>query len=300
MKKASAGITAILVLFLFHKTKAQYVGVGIALPLAPWHVATIQSEIARLENQTALNTGVSSELYFKTGTYFTGAIKTVGLTTSQSKLSFFTYAGNTTTNLLERMTIVDNGSVGINQNNPTAKFEVNGTVKITDGSQLNNYVLTCDNNGLASWKAVPNPVADKFGAAQAISMNVTNNTFTLVPFSTESYDPGADFASGFYTVPVTGVYHFDVDVISNGQTIVAAGSTALELWVNNSAVRRVESKFDASSLLPSQNISCDLSLTAGNTVSVKFYQSNGTAASMLIGGASGAERNPHFSGHRVY
>jgi hypothetical protein len=44
------------------------------------------------------------------------------------------------------------GNVGIGETNPTAKLDVAGTVKITDGTQGVNKVLTSDVNGLASWQ----------------------------------------------------------------------------------------------------------------------------------------------------
>ncbi len=47
------------------------------------------------------------------------------------------------------------GNIGIGTSTPTAKFEVAGTVKIVDGSQGINKVLTSDATGLASWQTVP-------------------------------------------------------------------------------------------------------------------------------------------------
>ncbi len=47
---------------------------------------------------------------------------------------------------------VNDGSVGIGTMTPTSKLEVNGTIKITDGTQGNGKVLTSDPDGLASWQ----------------------------------------------------------------------------------------------------------------------------------------------------
>jgi hypothetical protein len=71
--------------------------------------------------------------------------------------------GTTTTNYgtstlghtdIETMTLTA-GNVGIGTATPSAKLEVNGTLKITDGTQGANKVLTSDANGLASWQAAP-------------------------------------------------------------------------------------------------------------------------------------------------
>jgi hypothetical protein len=44
------------------------------------------------------------------------------------------------------------GNLGIGTNDPLAKLDVNGTLRITDGSQASGRVLTSDANGLASWQ----------------------------------------------------------------------------------------------------------------------------------------------------
>lgn len=44
------------------------------------------------------------------------------------------------------------GNIGIGANNPTAKLEVAGQVKITGGAPGTGKVLTSDATGLASWQ----------------------------------------------------------------------------------------------------------------------------------------------------
>ena len=44
-----------------------------------------------------------------------------------------------------------NNNIGIGNNNPTAKLDVAGTIKIADGTQGNGKILTSDADGLASW-----------------------------------------------------------------------------------------------------------------------------------------------------
>lgn len=45
-------------------------------------------------------------------------------------------------------------NVGIGTTTPTEKLDVNGSVKITDGTQGNGKVLTSDANGKAEWKQI--------------------------------------------------------------------------------------------------------------------------------------------------
>ena len=47
------------------------------------------------------------------------------------------------------------GNIGVGNVNPQAKVDIVGTLKITDGTQSNGFVLTSDANGLAAWKAQP-------------------------------------------------------------------------------------------------------------------------------------------------
>lgn len=57
----------------------------------------------------------------------------------------------TTNNL--RATILGNGNFGINTNNPTSRFHINGSgFRYVDGNQGNGRVLTSDANGNASWQ----------------------------------------------------------------------------------------------------------------------------------------------------
>ena len=57
-------------------------------------------------------------------------------------------------NMISDSVIYESGdNVGIGTTNPGAKLEVNGPIKVTDGSQGAGKVLTSDASGLASWQS---------------------------------------------------------------------------------------------------------------------------------------------------
>ncbi|MER0438808.1 hypothetical protein [Emticicia sp. W12TSBA100-4] len=87
-----------------------------------------------------LNTLVSSNnnnMYFKNGNYWTGRISAMGTSTTEANLSFFTGASTSFSGLTERMTILNNGNVGIGTTNPTSKFQVIGNATVNGITTLN-------------------------------------------------------------------------------------------------------------------------------------------------------------------
>jgi hypothetical protein len=113
---------------------AQDVGIGTSAPDHKLHIADNTSTLLKLDNTTALNTGVMSDLYFKTGLHYTGAIKTIGTGTVTARLGFFTYATTVPSQLLERLSIADGGNVGIGVNNPQFLLDVNGRMRVRNGN----------------------------------------------------------------------------------------------------------------------------------------------------------------------
>ena len=163
-------LVSLLALFSFNSS-AQNVGIGAPTPLAPLHVSGITSEKLRLENTTGLNINITNDLFFKTGTYFTGGIKTIGTGTTYARLGLFTFSVINKTGMVERLSILDGGNVGIGTITPSAKLEVNGTLKITDGTQGAGKVLTSDATGLVSWVTpggLTLPYSGNFTTAQTV------------------------------------------------------------------------------------------------------------------------------------
>jgi hypothetical protein len=111
------------------------VSIGSWFPLAQLHCATPNDMLMILENENALNSDVSSRLFFKSGDRFTGAIATTGTSPTEAKLGFFTFAAAGPYALAERMTILNNGNIGISNPNPTSKLHILGKTQIQKWAQ---------------------------------------------------------------------------------------------------------------------------------------------------------------------
>jgi hypothetical protein len=132
-------VTTAVILWGAISVYAQRVGVGTTSPLLPLHVSDNDSAIAVFENRSAMAAGVNTGIYFKTGlskNMYTAGIRTTGETDLEARLGFFTRASNNINLLLERMSIGNDGKVGIGTSEPDMLLHVQGA---------NGNLLTIDN-----------------------------------------------------------------------------------------------------------------------------------------------------------
>jgi hypothetical protein len=117
----------------------------------------------------ANNTNVSGE-----AGYFNGGLKVAG--NSNTSASFaLKVLDNSSTNL---MVVRNDGNVGIGTSSPSKKLDVNGSVKITDGSEGLGKVLTSDAAGVASWQAPSITTTSVFANQSIGSVNSTPSSFS--------------------------------------------------------------------------------------------------------------------------
>ena len=62
-------------------------------------------------------------------------------------------------------------NVGIGTTTPAAKLDVNGTIRITDGTEGANKILTSNAAGMATWATAPLPACFLFSTSTSINAN---------------------------------------------------------------------------------------------------------------------------------
>lgn len=92
------------------------------------------------------------------------------------------------------MSIMETGNVGIGTTTPTEKLEINGSIKITDGTQGVGKVLISDANGVGSWG------------------NTANSALTTADVSSGTFPQ----ANGTVIVPANGLYDLGSMTVSPG------------------------------------------------------------------------------------
>ena len=151
----------------------------------------------------------SAEVYFQAD----GATTS---TSSAGKIKFAT-TPNGTTSTVDRMVIREDGDVGIATSDPQAKLHVNGSLRISNGSQGAGKVLTSDANGTATWQTPPssqamlrNDVAYIFSGSTVV-FNFSNSLFNSIT--------GSSFSGTSLTLP-QGVYEIESELALNTNSSV--------------------------------------------------------------------------------
>lgn len=121
-----------------------------------------------------------------------------GLNSMPGNMTFHTNPGFSVSYCAERMRIDRNGNVGINTTTPTAKLDVNGTFKLTDGTQGLGKLLVSDAAGKASWQnmeagningwsmggnAGTNPLTNYIGTSDATDLMIRTNGTARMTFA---------------------------------------------------------------------------------------------------------------------
>ncbi len=284
-------LTLTLILFLTVTTlSAQRVGIGISTPLERLHV------------DSNIRIGVnarSSPLFDRFLKFGDGNYVTIGEAGADDRLEFsageflFKFSGTAYPSMA--------GKVGININrSPTAFLEVNGDVRITDGTEGDGKILTSSSDGTASWKDMPGRNTGFNVSLTSGDQTIPDVTDRVIVFDNISLGSrfndagGYNSSNGFYTAPVAGVYSFNVKI----EWEVAAGTTgtfSVYLDINGTSEDRINETLTAGTNPETRTLSFGsvLKLNALDVVKVYVKQTSGADQTVKV-------NNSSFSGYRLY
>jgi hypothetical protein len=309
-----------------------YIGINTTTPASPLSFGNIIGEKINLWNTDATHNygigvqggllqihsnDVASEIAFGYGSSssfseFARVSNTVGVQTGGTNAGFWfkdrtlnTYSGwnwyadNGNANLYlygfgNALTVDQSGNLGIGNSTPGAKLDIAGNIKIADGNQLAGRVLMTDNDGLATWADLPSANGG-FRERAGFSFPIGGTGVEVViPFTFEEYDQTNSFSGSNFTIPVTGVYHFDASIrwtltavgtaYRIGGTIYTSGSISTPELNYLVVPAGYAGEFTT-------NLSIDGYFFAGDQVKVQASQNSGT--SQTIGSFT------IFDGHRI-
>ncbi|MFN3848536.1 MAG: hypothetical protein ACK4NY_03870 [Spirosomataceae bacterium] len=148
------------------------------LETVPISVSHTASNTLSLSNSTALGNNVKNEIFFKTGSYFTGAIKTIGTSASFARMGFFTYTDQSSNNLVERLSIIDGGNVGIGTTTPQTALHVVGNVRSSNLAGTGTRNVYADENGTLLTTSVTKYYSVPFSSFVKLSNDGTSANYT--------------------------------------------------------------------------------------------------------------------------
>ena len=139
------------------------------------------------------------------------------------------------TNNLERFRVTSSGNLGLGTSSPAATLDLNGSLKITNGSQGAGKVLTSDASGNATWQSPfgggANRVVSGTTSAGFAPSTLNGSGFTVSRVNTGNYS--VTFSTPFTTTPSVnatvflsnGAYLFEMQIVkvsgvtTNGFTV---------------------------------------------------------------------------------
>ena len=278
-------IGILFLLFIAGYAQSQNVGIGVSVPLDKLHV----------DSNIRIGVGAWSSpinnRFLKIGD---GNFVTIGEVGLDDRMEFsareFLFKNSGAYGL-------GNGKVGINiSSSPTAFLEVNGNVKITDGTQAEGKVLTSAADGTASWQYTPHANTAFQVKLSTANQTIVDATDAVVLFDNLEIDDAFSFntSNGTYLSPSAGVYHFDVK-IEWALAVSAQALLTVYIDVNGTAREKMKETFvlPAGTNSKTMSFGTNLKLNAADVVKVYVRQDSGDTQEIVI-------QNSSFSGHKLY
>jgi hypothetical protein len=130
-----------------------------------------------------------------------------------------------------------------------------GTLKLPDASVISSYKPVT----VISKPAVTQTITDAASAAGLIFV--------------DTVDSASAFSNGVFTVPYTGYYQFNVNILFSANVSISAGF--LTIANTTSGITTLDAVFSGQFVGQIINASSMLELTAGNTIALFFNQTSG-------------------------
>ena len=187
-----------------------------------------------------------------------------------------------------------------NQNASGHALQTVGKLNFSMPSMGHDKVLTSDASGNATWQAGPRhevafaayglvPIAPGYN-----EQSYPGSTYSKIRFKTENYDLGNNLNSSVFTAPFHGIYHFDLLAKFVGTYDLQGDWYNLSLWKDDTS-ENVAQLFAGHNYYGSIQLSTDVILAAGQTITAKFY----TNATSQNGWLYTDDHLARFTGHII-
>lgn len=165
----------------------------------------------------------------------------------------------------------------------------NGTVKISDGTQGVDKILTSDANGVASWQSQKVSIRVN-GLSSDISVPANTHTLITQWTAVSSEEGGANYTpgTGSYTITKNGVYNIEAHLFWN--TFTSPGTPSVWVWRNG-----IQTDFGIAAGVTTAGqfigtlVNTSMQLNAGDVITIRAFQSSGGTQTVagLFGGPGG-------------
>jgi hypothetical protein len=201
--------------------QAQNVGVGTTNPDYRLQVTNAGSNVLKIHNSIPLGPDVTTDVTFRTGNYYTASIKSIGTGTAYARLGFFTYASfGLPGSLKERLSITDDGKVGIGITEPEYLLDVYGNTYV--GARFDNTSTDAGSMGVfANCASTPGigmglyAQGGKTGIEAHATTPGTGLRYGLWAAGQSGSDNYGVYANGYGGVNAYGIYAIAFGAVTN-------------------------------------------------------------------------------------
>ena len=162
------------------------------------------------------------------------------------------------------------GYIGYEHNGDIMQMTSGGSSKfIVNDSAI---AMNIDSTG-----AVTKPLQPYFSVyPSSVQSNVSNSGYDTIAFGSETFDVGSNFASNTFTAPVTGKYHFSINMRLDSIDTSAAYYN-IEIQTSNRSHAQLFSRHGTDPNYSNFMMTVIADMDANDTVIIRIFQNGGTS-----------------------